>query len=201
MIAAIVTFAGPVGDGYELFRRSMHDQLIHAGRSEATVAPLADDTTAFIRLRVEHADATIIAPLQARVLGGLVANGFTREQAAGALKAVDNPEIYQIARTRVASDLRSLRMPVLELFGSLDPLVTASGNAAAARAALAANPRAKVVVFEGLSHWFKEGAKTGSEEENGALGANIGSPRVVALVGDWLRDALRPAPMSRSASR
>lgn len=88
-----------------------------------------------------------------------------------------------------------------QAFGTLDPLVSAQGNAAAAREALARNPAGKVVVFDGLSHWFKEGAKTGSEQENTALGPNIGSPRVVTLVGDWLRDALAPAPANTLAAR
>jgi hypothetical protein len=48
------------------------------------------------------------------------------------------------------------------------------------------------VVFDGLSHWFQEGATTGTAEESAALGPNLGSPRLVSLVGDWLRDALAP---------
>ena len=109
------------------------------------------------------------------------------------MAAIDNDHVYPIIQVRSASQLKSLRMPVLQLFGSLDPIVTARGNEAAARDALAHNPGGKVVVFDGLSHWFKEGAKTGSAQENAALGPNIGSPRVVKLVGDWLRDQLLPA--------
>lgn len=90
-----------------------------------------------------------------------------------------------------------MRAPVLTLFAALDPLVIAPRNAAAARDALARNPASKVVVFDGMSHWFKDGAKTGSEAENDALGANIGSPRVVALVGDWLDQALAVRPAGR----
>lgn len=193
-IAGIVTFAGPVGDGLGLFSRSMHDQLISAGRTEATVNPLVEATTALIRARVNHADEAAMKPLQATVIKGLIANGFTATQAQGAIAAVESQEIDQISRTHIASDLKSLHIPVLELFGSLDPLVQAAGNAAAAREALAHNTKGKVEVFEGLSHWFKEGAKTGSEAENAALGPNISSPRAVKLAGDWLRDVLRPVP-------
>lgn len=199
-IAAVVTFAGPVGDGIEMFRRSLHDDLIASGHEEAKVKPLVEASMALLRARVGHAGADIIRPLQAAVIDGLVANGFTREQAAGALAKFDTDETYAITRFSSASDLRSLHIPVLELFGSLDPIVRAPGNAAAARAALAQNPRGKVVVFEGLSHWFKEGAKTGSEAENAKLGANIGSPRAVARVGDWLTDVFA-AGSARMATR
>jgi pimeloyl-ACP methyl ester carboxylesterase len=193
-IAAIVDFAGPVGDGVDLFRRSMHDQLIRSGDAEATVTPLVDASIALLRARIANAGPETIAPLQAKVIDGLVANGFTRAQAEGALAAVDKDETYAIGRMHSASDLASLHIPVLAVFGALDPIVTAQSNAAAARAALAHNPRGEVVVFEGLSHWFQEGAKTGSEEESKRLGPNIGSPRAVALAGDWLRDVLAPAP-------
>ena len=199
-IAAIVTFGAPVGDGYELLRMSMREQLLAAGKPPATVAPLVDAAIALIRARVEQAEPARIEPLKARVIAGFVANGFTAEQAAGALAATDTPELHQIAHARIASDLRALRIPVLELFGALDPLVT-PGHAAAARAALARNPAGRVVMFEGMSHWFKDGARTGTEAENASLGPNIGSPRVVTLVGDWLRDALVAGAMPRVAAR
>ncbi|MBV8686488.1 MAG: alpha/beta fold hydrolase [Alphaproteobacteria bacterium] len=198
-IAAIVSFAGPVGDGVDLFRRSMHDQLILSGRAEATVRPLVDAAVALLEARLAEVGPEAIAPLQAAVIYGFLANGFTRAQAEGALAAVDQDEIHAIGRTHIASDLASLRIPVLAVFGSLDPLVTAQGHSAAARAALAHNPKARVVVLDGLSHWFQEGAKTGSEEESKALGQSIGSSRAVALAGDWLRAALAPASASPRA--
>ena len=200
-IAAIVTFAGPVGDGLEAFRRWMHDVLIRSAHEEARVAPLVAATVALIQASAAHAGPEIIRARQAAVIEGFVANGFTRAQAAGALVTVDTDEVRAMTRLRIASDLRSLRIPVLELFGSLDPMVAAEGNAAAARAALAQNPRGRVVIFQGLSHWFQEGATTGSEEESARLGPSLGSPRAVALAGDWLRDVLAPAPAERAARR
>jgi pimeloyl-ACP methyl ester carboxylesterase len=200
-IAAVVTFAGPVGDGFDLFGRSMHDQLILSGRDEAKVAPLVEAAIALLRARIAHADPEAMKPLETAVMDALVANGFTRAQAAGAMAAVNTDEVAAMSRVHVASDLRSLHVPVLELFGSLDPLVPAKGNADAARAALAHNPAGKVIVFDGLSHWFKEGAKAGSEAENSTLGANLGSPRAVAAAGDWLRDVLAPRPARTRASR
>lgn len=189
-IAAIVTLAGPVGDGYDLFSRSMHDQLVLAGKPEATVAPLVATATDLIRARVAHADAATIAQLRHRTIDGFVANGFSRDAAAGALAAIDRDEIYQIARTRIATHLKALRIPVLQVFGALDPFVPGESSARVARAVLADNPAAKVVVFDGMSHWMKDGAVTGSEAENETLGANAGSPRVIALVDAWLTPIL-----------
>jgi len=63
------------------------------------------------------------------------------------------------------------------------------------------NPRGRVVVFQGLSHWFQEGAVTGSQEESARLGPSLGSPRAVAVAADWLREVLAPAPANGSAPR
>lgn len=191
-IAALVTIAGPVGDGLGLFRRSMGEQLVAAGHAQATVTPLVDASAALIQARVGGGNAAAIESRRAAVIAGFVANGFTPDQASGAIAAFDRKEVYGIAQVHTASDLRSLRIPVLALFGSLDPLVVAPGNAAAARDALAHNPAGKVVVLEGLSHWFQDGATTGAEAEVAALGPNFGSSRAVTLVGDWLRDVLTP---------
>ncbi len=196
-IAAIVAFAGPVGDGPELFTRSMHDQLIAAGKKEETVAPLVAASLRLLEARQAKADAATLAPLRAVVRQTLIASGFTAEQAEGALASVDTAEVSEVLNMHIASDMRTLSIPVLSLFAELDPLVTPAGNAAAARAALADNPRAKVIIFDGQSHWFKEGAKTGTQAENEALGPNLGSPRVVAATGDFLKAALNPAARKR----
>jgi pimeloyl-ACP methyl ester carboxylesterase len=189
-IRALVTFAGPVGDGIDLFRRSMREQLIASGHAEAKVVPLVEATVRLIEGRLAGASPIVIAPLRTTVLDGFVANGFTPQQAAGALAVIDREEIYGITQVRTASDLRVLHIPVLAIFASLDPLVMASSNAQAARDALLGNPAASVVVLDGLSHWFQDGAKTGSAAEVPTLGPNLGSPRAVSLAGDWLRDAL-----------
>ncbi|WP_165801862.1 MULTISPECIES: alpha/beta hydrolase family protein [Bacteria] len=191
-IAGVVTLAGPAGDGLDLFATSMHDNLVLSGHPEATVAPLVATATQLIAARVAHADDATIDRLRTATIRGFVANGFSREGAAGALAAIDNPEIYQIADAHIATAFKALHVPVLQVFGALDPFVPARGNAPAARAALAGNPRAQVVVFDGMSHWLKDGAKTGSEAENATLGPNLGSPRMVKLVGDWVEATLKP---------
>lgn len=190
-IATIVMIAGSVGDGLPYLQRALLSQMTVAGVPEAAARPAADAAAALLRARIDGGDAATIAALRSAVVGRFEAAGFSRAQADGALALIDTPEAWKADKLRSASDLRALRMPVLAVFGGKDPLVVASAEAPAARAALANNRDARVVVLEGLSHWFQEGAVTGRQEEMAALGPNLGSPRLVALVGDWLRDHLR----------
>jgi pimeloyl-ACP methyl ester carboxylesterase len=185
-IVAIVTLAGSVGDGLPYLRQAIHDQLLGGGMNAASANGVVDAAAALLQARVERRDAAAIAPLRAALVQRFEAAGLPRAQAEGGLAAIDVPEAWEIDQLRSASDLASLRMPVLAVFGSKDPMVVAKTEAPAARAALANNPHAKVVVLDGLSHWFQEGAVTGAEDEFGRLGPNLGSPRLVALVGDWV---------------
>ena len=189
-IATVVTLAGSVGDGLPYLRRAISSQLAFAGRPEAVVAPAVDAAMTLLQARIDGQSPEAIAPLRATVVDRFQAAGFTRPQAENALALIDTEEAQGARKLRSASDLRSLRIPVLAVFGTKDPLVIASGEAPAAGAVLASNPRSKVVVLDGLSHWFQEGANTGGQEEVATLGPNLGSPRVVTLIGDWLRDML-----------
>jgi hypothetical protein len=76
---------------------------------------------------------------------------------------IDTEEAQGANKLHSASDLRAIHCPVLAVFASKDPLVIAADEAAQARLALADNPRGNVVVLDGLSHWFQEGAVTGGE--------------------------------------
>lgn len=113
----------------------MGEQLVAAGHAQATVTSLVDASAALIQARVGGANAAAIASRRAAVIAGFVANGLTPDQANGAVAAFDRKEVSGIAQVHTESDLRSLRIPVLALFGPLDPLVVAPGNAAAARRA------------------------------------------------------------------
>lgn len=192
-ITAVVTLAGSVGDGLPYLRRAIHHQMIAAGLSETVVTPVVDAAGTLLQARSDGEDAGTIVRLRKALTDRLEAAGFSRREAQEALSMIDVKEAWRADDMRSASDLRALRMPVLAVFGSKDPLVIASDEAPEAQRALANNPRAQVVVLEGLSHWFQEGAQTGAAEEVPKLGPNLGSPRAVSLAGDWLRAALAPA--------
>ncbi|MET3713447.1 pimeloyl-ACP methyl ester carboxylesterase [Sphingomonas trueperi] len=193
-IAAVVTLAGSVGDGLPYLRQAMLSQMRAAGRPQAVAEPAADAALALLQARVDRKDAATIAQRRAEVIARFEAAGFPRPLAEGALARIDTEEVWRADKLRSASDLKALQMPVLAVFAEKDPLVVASIEAADARKALAANPQASVVVLGGLSHWFQEGAVTGGEEEVAKLGPNAGSPRLVALVGDWLDRVLGEKP-------
>lgn len=189
-IAAVVMLAGSVGDGLPYLRRAIYSQMIVGGTPEALAGPAVDAAMTLLQARMDSRDAETIARLRANVVDRFAAAGFSRPGAERALAMIDVPEAWNANKLRSASDLKALHMPVLAIFGTKDRLVIAADEAAAARAALASNRRAEVVVLDGLNHWFQEGAVTGSSDEASKLGPNAGSPRLVALVGDWLRDTL-----------
>lgn len=202
-IAAVVTLAGSVGDGLPYLGRALRNQMIVTGRSPAMAGPAADAATALIRARIDGKDAQTVARLRAAAVTRFEAAGFSPPQAETALAMIDTEEARGIDQLHAASDLKALAMPVLAVFGGKDMMVVASDEAPAARQALARNAGGRVVVLEGLNHWFQEGAVTGGEEEVATLGPNAGSPRLVALVGDWLAEVLarRPAPGGRLTER
>lgn len=193
-IAAVVTLAGSVGDGLPYLRQAMLSQMRAAGRPQTVAEPAADAALALLQARADRRDAATIAQRRAEVIARFEAAGFPRPLAEGALARIDTEEVWRADKLRSASDLKTLQMPVLAVFAEKDPLVVASVEAAEARKALAANPRGSVVVLDGLSHWFQEGAVTGGEEEVARLGPNAGSPRLVALVGDWLDRVIGEKP-------
>jgi pimeloyl-ACP methyl ester carboxylesterase len=175
-IAAVVSLAGNVGDGLPYVGKGIYTQMmkmIPSGR-EALAGRAVDAVMALLQARVDSRDAETIAGLRANVVDRFEAAGFARPQAEQALAMIDVPDAWKANELRSASDLKALHIPVLAIYGTKDPM--ALDDAPAARAALASNRRARVVMLDGLGHSFQEGGAT--------------SPRLVTLVGDWLRDTL-----------
>jgi pimeloyl-ACP methyl ester carboxylesterase len=189
-IAAVVTLAGTVGNGLPYVRKGIYRQMMKmvAGSEDALIGPAADAAMALLQARVDKRDAATIAHLSASAVNRFETAGFPRPQAEEALTMIDVPEAWSASKLRSASDLKALHIPVLAVFGSKDTVVV--DDAPAARTALASNRRARVVVLEELGHSFQEGAVTGTPDEVAKLGPYAGSPRLAALVGDWLRDTL-----------
>ena len=189
-IAAVVTLAGNVGDGLPYVRRGIYRQMMRmiGGGREALAGPAVDAVMALLQARGDSRDVETIARLRANVVDRFEAAGFPRPQAEQALAMIDVPEAWKANKFRSASDLKALHIPVLAIYGTKDPM--ALDDAPAARAALASNRRARVVMLDGLGHSFQEGGVTGTPDEVSNLGPYLGSPRLVTLVGDWLRDTL-----------
>ena len=192
-IAAVVTLAGSVGDGLPALRRALVNQMVAAGRPRDVATAAIDAVITLLQARIDGRDAATVANLRAAVVARFEAAGFPRPQAEGALAMIDTEEAQGANKLHSASDLRAIHCPVLAVFASKDPLVIAADEAAQARLALAGNPRGQVLVLDGLSHWFQEGAMTGGEEEIARLGPNAGSPRLVNLVVGWLAQTFAEA--------
>lgn len=79
--------------------------------------------------------------------------------------------------------LEQLDVPTLAIFGGLDFQVDAEQSEGPMREALAANPDATVVVFDGLNHLMQP-ATTGLLEEYGAIDVTI-DELVLATIVDW----------------
>ncbi|MDQ0840062.1 alpha/beta hydrolase [Sphingomonas faeni] len=188
-IAAVVTLAGNVGDGLPYVRKGLYRQMMKmvVGGRDTLVGPATDAAMTLLQARVDSRDAATISRLRANAVDRFEAAGFPRPQAEQALAMIDVPEAWKGSKLRSASDLKALHIPVLAIYGTKDTVVD---DAPAARAALASNPRARVVMLDGLGHSFQEGAVTGAPDEASKLGPYLGSPRLVEIVGDWLRDTL-----------
>ena len=188
-IAAVVTLAGNVGDGLPYVRKGLYRQMMKmvVGGRDTLVGPATDAAITLLQARVDSRDAATISRLRANAVDRFEAAGFPRPQAEQALAMIDVPDAWKGSKLRSASDLKALHIPVLAIYGTKDTVVD---DAPEARAALASNRRARVVMLDGLGHSFQEGAVTGAPDEASKLGPYLGSPRLVAVVGDWLRDTL-----------
>ncbi|MFD1951781.1 alpha/beta hydrolase family protein [Sphingomonas arantia] len=189
-IAAVVTLAGNVGDGLPYVRTGIYRQMkkMVVGGRDALVGPAVDAVMDLLQARLDSRDTETIARLRANVVDRFEAAGFPRPQAEQALAMIDVPEALKGSKLRSASDLKALHIPVLAIYGTKGQM--ALDDAPAARAALASNRRARIVMLDGLGHSFQEGSATGTPNEVSNLGPYLGSPRLVTLVGDWLRDTL-----------
>jgi pimeloyl-ACP methyl ester carboxylesterase len=189
-IAAVVTLAGNVGDGLPYVRARIYRQMMKmiVGGRDALVAPAVDAVMDLLQARVDSGNAETIARLRANVVDRFEAAGFPRPQAEQALAMIDVPEAWNGSKLRSASDLKALHIPVLAIYGTEDPM--ALDDVPAARAALARNARARIVMLDGLGHSFQDSRGTATVNGASNLGPYLGSPRLVTLVGDWLRDTL-----------
>ena len=84
--------------------------------------------------------------------------------------------------------LRALRMPTLMLFGGRDVQVPSDQSATAARAALVANRRARIVVVDDANHLFQT-APTGAIEEYGQIEETLAEP-TLDLIVRWVQGAV-----------
>lgn len=88
-----------------------------------------------------------------------------------------------------AADWQRVKVPVLALFGELDPLTDVTEHRPALEAALAHNNKLTVHVLPGVNHLFQD-AVTGSELEYATLPPEFAAG-VLRVLSDWLHEHLK----------
>ncbi|MBS3792723.1 alpha/beta hydrolase [Candidatus Bipolaricaulota bacterium] len=89
-----------------------------------------------------------------------------------------------------STTLKSLRCPVLVIFGGKDVQVPPEGNAKAIRDALAESESEdyRVEIIPDLNHLMQT-STTGSPEEYGKIEETV-SPILLEVIGDWTQERL-----------
>ena len=198
-VAFAILVAGPAVDGFAvlelqnelLITRALLDQGMSQGAIDAAVA----EQLAFVR--------TLRSRLQAEDIEG--ARALIRERIAAQLAGVPadqqpSPDDLEtlIAMQQEANTAPSFRaflefnprpyleqldVPTLAIFGTLDLQVDAAQSEGPMREALADNPDATVVTFEGLNHLMQP-ATTGLLDEYAAIATTI-DEAVLETIVDW----------------
>jgi pimeloyl-ACP methyl ester carboxylesterase len=179
-VAFLVLLAGPAVPGDELLMQ----QVMAIGRAQGASDALLDaamprQRALFDLVKSDIDTAALTAKLK-EMLTGLVPDSQLGAQIAQAT----SPEYRSLLQSDPAPALRALRIPVLAIYGGKDLQVPGDANAAAAREALSANPRAEVVEFPGLNHLFQT-ANTGLPAEYGQIEETL-APAVLTRIGAWI---------------
>jgi pimeloyl-ACP methyl ester carboxylesterase len=179
-VAFLVLLAGPAVPGDELLMQ----QVMAIGRAQGASDALLDaamprQRALFDLVKSDIDTAALTAKLK-EMLTGLVPDSQLGAQIAQAT----SPEYRSLLQSDPAPALRAQRIPVLAIYGGKDLQVPGDANAAAAREALSANPRAEVVEFPGLNHLFQT-ANTGLPAEYGQIEETL-APAVLTRIGAWI---------------
>ncbi|MBB3033098.1 alpha/beta hydrolase family protein [Alteriqipengyuania lutimaris] len=183
-IAAVVTFAGPVGRRGELFLDALRRTLLGSyPQAHQQVDVLVAATESLMDAYQRDASAAEIEPLREAVIEAMVATGFTRAEAENTYAVLDTPQTRSMYAVGSFEDLQALDIPVLALFADRDRVVEAQLNASAAAEALRGNADAAVFTVAGYGHTFQPVDPDTGDATGGAM---LDAPEVLELVADWL---------------
>jgi uncharacterized protein len=111
-----------------------------------------------------------------------IAAGATRAHAETTVRALDAPEVRVFLDDDPGVPLRQLSMPVLVIAGANDHQVAPSLNLPRARAALAGNRAARILLLPGLNHVLQP-ARTGAVSEYATTEMTIDEGALSEIVG------------------
>ncbi|WP_067668794.1 alpha/beta hydrolase family protein [Nocardia miyunensis] len=187
-IAFVIMMAGPAASGQEVLLAQNRALLAAAHAPADQVAAQIGFVDTFTTL-LRNGD-----PDQARqyAIEHNAALPPERRQPESTVERSVNANFASFVSYDPAAALRSLRMPVLAVYGSKDLQVPAEQSAPLARTLLAADRDADVRVFDGLNHLMQP-ATTGLPDEYGHIPTTI-APEVLDYVTGWLTRHVPPAP-------
>lgn len=192
-LAAVVFLAGPVGQRGTMFLERMQAQLAESGHTPEASRQVVQAVGNWMELRTQRAGVDKIASARTVVVSRFKNANFSAEEAEGATKVLDSPQLLSMYEAAPGTALTRLNIPVLAVFGSRDEIV--GDQVSAAAAALADNPRALIIGVPGANHTFgyRHADSPPRESPNGGAWLSL-LPK--ALIADWLKEQLVDKPQS-----
>ena len=197
-VAFAILMAGPSVDGFAVLE--VQNELLIVRTLEGQGAPqdvidaAVADQLAFLRALqpllqsedLEGARALVRERIEAELANAPADQRPSPEELEALIAAQQDATTAPSFRAFLTFDprpyLEQLDVPTLALFGGLDFQVDAAQSEGPMREALAGNPDATVLVFEGLNHLMQP-ATTGLLEEYGAIDVTIDEAVLDAIVG------------------
>lgn len=173
---------------------SMREVIIEQGRAVTAASGASPETIeAKTRVNRDLVDALTAAPDQASAYAAalkiMLASGEPEARAVLGSKLMSTAWFRALVAYDPQPDLRALKIPVLALMGGKDVQAVASQNIGPYKAALAGNPRARVMELPGLNHLLQK-SETGAVTDYAKLTETM-APEALQVMGDWLAEVTR----------
>lgn len=181
-IAGVVMLSGPVGPKGKMFIDGLRASLSRGGMAPAAVDAIAGAAIPWMDARARGAPDAEVAALREKLVAAFVGGGFAREQAQGAIAVIDTPLLLSMYQAGTGEALAKIRVPILIVLGSDDPILAPAAHLIDAQNLLRDNPDALVVGVPGADHGLGRPDKDGK--------TSFMSPALDALVAHWLIDRL-----------
>jgi uncharacterized protein len=185
-VAFVIMLAGPGVTGGDLLIEQVGALLRTMDADEAAIAEAKAAQAEVMKVLATTADDT---QARAAIRKIMDPEGVGGEAVDAQLEMVVGPWFRTFVAYDPAPTLKKLRIPILAVNGALDTQVVASQNIPAIEKAVSGNPKAKVVVLDGLNHLFQP-ATTGSPAEYAQIEQTL-DPALLELVTDWLTTSVR----------
>lgn len=183
-IAFVVTIGGPSLRGDVILPLQKRLDMLGSGAPADVIAKSLDTDRKMFALSEGPGTEEAV---REKIKALLIADDPTMPAPAvdGISKAFASPWMRYFLQYDPATALKKVRCPILMVFGGKDTQVPPDENQPVAKAALARNPAAGVVVMPGLNHLLQR-ADTGLENEYGRIEETM-APDAMAAITAWVK--------------